>query len=220
MNTIQVVIFNPTDSLLLEGVKSVVSEHPAFVVSAVCADERELFGCLASNKAQILILGGRDQHNVGIGLLKQIGRIRPQLRTLIVAPNLRQDLLFAAIKQGAKGLIVADAGKSELIEAVYTLRSGHDYFSKSITNLLLHDFMDDLKKEPQPEASPLKALSKRELEILKLWGESYTNKEIADALFISVRTVESHKNHIMQKLQLKTTVDLVKFAVKNNVISI
>jgi len=220
MNTIQVVIYNPTSSLLLEGVKSVISENPAFTVSAVCADEKELCSHLAATKAHILILGGRDQHNAGIGALREIGRVSPQLCTLVVAPNLRQDLLFAAIKLGAKGLVVADAGKSELIEAIYTLRSGHDYFSKSITNLLLHDYMDDLRKVSQTAESPLNALSKRELEILKLWGESYTNKEIADALFISVRTVESHKNHIMQKLKLKTTVDLVKFAVKNNVISI
>ncbi|MDP3914625.1 MAG: helix-turn-helix transcriptional regulator, partial [Bacteroidota bacterium] len=64
------------------------------------------------------------------------------------------------------------------------------------------------------------SLSSRQIEILKLWGESYTNQEIADRFFISVRTVESHKNHIMQKLNLKSTVDMVKFAIKNNIIEI
>ena len=65
-----------------------------------------------------------------------------------------------------------------------------------------------------------KNLSARQVEILKLWGENYTNKEIADKLFISLRTVETHKNHIMQKLNLKTTVDMVKFAIRNNLIEI
>jgi two-component system response regulator NreC len=64
------------------------------------------------------------------------------------------------------------------------------------------------------------ALSSRQIEILKLWGDGLTNQEIADKLFISVRTVETHKNHIMQKLNLKSSVDLMKFAIRNNIISI
>ncbi len=63
-------------------------------------------------------------------------------------------------------------------------------------------------------------LSSREIEIMKLWGNSYTNREIANTLFLSVRTVETHKNHIMQKLNLKTSVDMVKFAIRNNIIEI
>jgi len=70
------------------------------------------------------------------------------------------------------------------------------------------------------EHSEVRNLSSREIEIMKMWGNSFTNKEIADKLFISVRTVETHKNHIMQKLNLKTSVDLVKFAIRNNIIEL
>ena len=77
-----------------------------------------------------------------------------------------------------------------------------------------------MQNEGNENISNIKNLSTREIEIIKLWGNSQTNKEIADKLFISVRTVESHKNHIMQKLNLKTAVDLVKFAIKNSIIEI
>jgi two-component system response regulator NreC len=67
---------------------------------------------------------------------------------------------------------------------------------------------------------PMGVLSEREMEVLKLYAESYTNQEIADKLFVSIRTVESHKNNIMRKINLKTTVDMVKFAIRNNLIEI
>ena len=105
----------------------------------------------------------------------------------------------------------------ELIEAIYTLRNGYDYYSQTITHLLLNNYISLIQNEHPESNASLKNLSSRELEIVKLWGESNTNKEIADKLFISIRTVESHKNHIMQKLSLKTAVDLVKFAIKNNI---
>ncbi len=86
---------------------------------------------------------------------------------------------------------------------------------------MLNKYIISIKsgKETQRKKN-LSSLSTRELEITELWGNSYSNKEIADKLFISIRTVESHKNHIMQKLNLKSVVDLVKFAIKNNIIEI
>lgn len=94
---------------------------------------------------------------------------------------------------------------------------GHDYYSDSITQLLLNRYISNLEPASDDDDD---ALSARQIEILKLWGESYSNQEIADKLFISVRTVETHKNHIMQKLNLKSTVDLVKYAIKSNIIKL
>jgi len=100
------------------------------------------------------------------------------------------------------------------------LRNGHDFYSASITHLLLNRYISSLKSDEQHQRTETANLSSRQIEILKLWGESCTNQEIADHFFISVRTVESHKNHIMQKLNLKSTVDMIKFAIKNNIIEI
>ncbi|MBO7497455.1 MAG: response regulator transcription factor, partial [Salinivirgaceae bacterium] len=96
---------------------------------------------------------------------------------------------------------------------------GHDYYSDSITQLLLNRYISS-SNIPVGDDNDEEALSARQIEILKLWGDGFSNQEIADKLFISVRTVETHKNHIMQKLNLKSTVDLVKYAIKSNIIKL
>lgn len=144
---------------------------------------------------------------------------RSKILVLSLVPD--EFFILQAIKAGSKGILTKDTNANELIEAIYTLRSGYDYYSKSITQVLLNSY---LKKANQHENEAfnkqLKSLSEREMEVLKLFAESFTNQEIADKLFISIRTVESHKNNIMRRINLRTTVDLVKFAIRNNLIQI
>lgn len=153
--------------------------------------------------------------------IKRFNRNFERARILVLSFSIDESFILQAIKAGAKGILTKDANANELIEAIYTLRSGHDYYSKSITQVLLNSY---LKKANQNENEAfnkqLKTLSEREMDVLKLFAESYTNQEIADKLFISIRTVESHKNNIMRKINLRTTVDLVKFAIRNNLIQI
>jgi two-component system response regulator NreC len=132
--------------------------------------------------------------------------------------NNDEEAVLRTIKAGAKGFLAKDTTRDELVEAIYTLRSGYDFFSNSITVLLLNKYIKKLKTDD--ERPDISSLSSREIEIMTMWGNSFTNKEIADKLFLSVRTVETHKNHIMQKLNLKTSVDLVKFAIRNNIIEL
>ena len=153
-----------------------------------------------------------------LDLISQIKSLFPGIKQLIMSVNNNEDVVLKIIKAGANGFLGKDTTRSELIEAVFTLRSGHDYFSNSITVLLVNKYVARLKTDKSGQ--DIGSLSTREIEIMKMWGNSFTNKEIADKLFLSVRTVETHKNHIMQKLNLKTAVDLVKFAIKNSIIEI
>mgnify|MGYP005820438797 CR=1 FL=1 len=86
--------------------------------------------------------------------------------------------------------------------------------------MVLNRYISGIKSDGSSEKTEINHLSTRQVEILKLMGESLSNQEIAERLFISVRTVETHKNHIMQKLNLKSTVDMIKFGIKNNIIDI
>jgi two-component system response regulator NreC len=113
-----------------------------------------------------------------------------------------------------------DATTQDLFEAIYSLRNGYDYFSKVITNILLNRYVSSIQNNEKINDEDVEKLSTREIEILTLWGNSYTNPEIADTLHISIRTVETHKTHIMQKLNLKTQVDLIKYAIRNNIIDL
>jgi DNA-binding NarL/FixJ family response regulator len=203
-----------------EGINAMLKESGDIEVVFNAAIKNELLKYLNSHLIHVLILNMHIVNADFLNLLRQVNLSYPKIKSLIMSVHNEEKVILRIIKMGAKGFLAKDSGYRELIEAIYTLRNGHDYYSQSITHLLLNKYISMIQDEPSETNSGLKNLSSRELEIIKLWGNSYTNKEIADRLFISVRTVESHKNHIMQKLSLKTAVDLVKFAINNNLIEL
>lgn len=166
----------------------------------------------------VLIINVHAFNTQFTSLILQISTALPKIRILIISANNDEEAVLKTIKAGAKGFLAKDTTRNELVEAIYSLRNGYDFFSNSITVLLLNKYIKKLKTDD--ERLDIKSLSSREIEIMQMWGNSLTNKEIADKLFISVRTVETHKNHIMQKLNLKTSVDMVKFAIRNNIIEL
>jgi len=153
--------------------------------------------------------------------IKRFNRNFERAKILVLSLSTEESFVLQVIKAGAKGILTQNTDANELIEAVYTLRSGYDYYGKSVTQILLNSYIKKANENKDEAFSkPMKALSEREIDVLKLFAESFTNQEIADKLFISIRTVESHKNNIMRKINLRTTVDLVKFAIRNNLIQV
>lgn len=206
--------------LALEGLHGLLSGISDFRVVLSCDDRNVLTDKLKAIQVHVLLLNMHDISVRNLNLIIQLNISNPKLKILIISVIDSEEIVLKTIKAGAKGFLGKDSDRNNLLEAIYTLRNGHDYYSKSITHLLLNRYISSLKADDLSQNANLESLSSRQIEILKLWGESYTNQEIADKFFISVRTVESHKNHIMQKLNLKSTVDMVKFAIKNNIIEI
>jgi two-component system response regulator NreC len=201
-----------------EGICALLKDTEEMAIILKADNPRSLIEELKTTQVNILILVVHS-FNVSISnLLVQISTGFPRTRMLIISASNDEESVLRSIKDGAKGFLAKDTTREELIEAIYTLRNGYDFFSNSITVLLLNKYIKKLKTDG--DRPDIKSLSSREIEIMKMWGNSYTNKEIADKLFLSVRTVETHKNHIMQKLNLKTSVDLVKFAIRNNIIDL
>lgn len=216
---IDIAIFDE-HKLVLEGISGMISGISDFRVVLVCNDRNVLTEKLKSMQIHVLIMNMHDISVRNLNLIVQLNITNPKLKILIISVIDSEEIVLKTIKAGAKGLLGKDADRNNLLEAIFTLRNGHDYYSKSIEHLLLNRYISTLKSDSLDQQSDTASLSSRQIEILKLWGESYTNQEIADRFYISVRTVESHKNHIMQKLNLKSTVDMVKFAIKNNIIEI
>lgn len=216
---IDIAIFDE-HKLVLDGVSGLLSGISDFRVVLTCDDRNILTEKLKIIQVHVLILNMHDISVRNLNLIVQLNISNPKLKILIVSVIDSEDIVLKTIKAGAKGFLGKDSDRNDLLEAIYTLRNGHDYYSKSITHILLNRYISNLKADELSQNADIGNLSSRQVEILKLWGESYTNQEIADRFFISVRTVESHKNHIMQKLNLKSTVDMVKFAIKNNIIEI
>ena len=216
---IDIAIFDE-HKLVLDGLSGLLSGISDLRVVLACDDRNVLTDKLKIIQVHVLILNMHDISVRNLNLIIQLNISSPKLKILIVSVIDSEDIVLKTIKAGAKGFLGKDSDRNDLLEAVYTLRNGHDYYSKSITHILLNRYISNLKADELSQNTDIASLSSRQIEILKLWGESYTNQEIADRFFISVRTVESHKNHIMQKLNLKSTVDMVKFAIKNNIIEI
>jgi two-component system response regulator NreC len=219
MNRISIGIFDE-HQLTQEGIRHILSGRQDMEVIHTSAAKLQLIGNLKTNPPNILLINLHAGSTAVFDMIVQINADFPGTKTLIISVHNDEETILKTIKAGAKGFLARDTKKDELIQAIYTLRSGHDYFSESVTRVLLQRYITEIKHDKPESVSGIETLSSREHEIIRLWGNSYSNKEIAEKLFISIRTVESHKNHIMQKLNLKTAVDLVKFAIRNNIISI
>lgn len=219
MNHIKLGIYDE-HKLTRESLKCLLESNKDFHVLFDVGSGNELAETLKTISVNVLLFNAHFVNTSFLNLLADIHLNHRNIRTLVLSIHDSEDVVMKIIKSGAKGFLAKDSGKYELVEAIYTLRNGHDYYSQSITHFLLQQYISKIQNKKPDGLANLQSLSIREIEIIELWGNSFTNKEIAEKLFISLRTVESHKNHIMQKLNLKTAVDLVKFAIKNNIIEI
>lgn len=213
---------------------ALVDEHPVVcdAIKALLADVEDIDLTYTAHTVEDMIRKNNEEH-VHIGLLvyyrpdlkdtedvKMLTQRFPKIKVLILSMYNDETFILRMIKAGAKGHLARDTNRSEMLEAIYTLRNGFEYYAKTITNILLASYLSDKDIDHSEKENRQKDLSDREMEVLKLFAEGLSNRCIAEKLFISVRTVETHKTNIMKKINLKTTVDLVKFAIKNNIIEL
>ena len=213
---------------------SLIDEHPvicdAFTALLSDVDDisivssfnsfSEFSGEVAETKPHIVIMVFYKHDDINVENVRQLAYQYPKIKILEMSMYHDEKQVLKMIKAGAKGHLGSDTNRSEIIEAIYTLRNGYEFYAKTITNILLSSYIGDQDINKNEKENRQKNLSAREMEIFKLFAEGISNRSIADKLFISVRTVETHKNNIMKKIGLKTTVDLVKFAIKNNIIQL
>ena len=206
--------------VMSEAICALLSSNEEFQPKPVTPDTDDLISEVCNEGFNILLFNIYTPQFEEMRFISQIHSSCPRTRILVLSQNNEEGLILKTIKAGAKGFLDANAGKNELFEAIYTLRGGYDFYSESITHMLLGKYLKKIKNKEVVETPGVEALSQRQIEIIRMWGNNMSNKEIADKLFISVRTVESHKNHIMQRLNLKTNIDMIKFGIRNNLIDI
>lgn len=204
--------------LVRAGIANLLSGESGFEIAGEASDARELFDLLKTIQPDIVVLDIALPGLSGIEITKKLHNDFPGIRILILSMHTSEEFIFNAINSGARGYLPKNTSRKELIEAIYAIHRGEEYFAESISNVILKSYIKKAKSNQPDDENKESLLSKREIEVLRLFAEGMTNQEIADKLFISIRTVESHKNHIMARLELKTTVDLVKFAIRNNIV--
>lgn len=213
--------------MLREALASYVGQaYEEFESEEVDLDVAIAAGSVKTDGINVVLVCAYHGEEAPLDFVKQLTQRFERLRCIIMLMEPTAQAVTLAIKNGAKGILAPQADKQELVQAILTVRNGFEYFSKAVTDVLVDKYVDgvvatDRGKEAADKNEPdIDMLSNRQIEILKLWGSNMSNKDIADKLFLSVRTVESHKNHIMQKLNLKTTVDIIRFGIKNNIIEL
>lgn len=148
----------------------------------------------------------------------------PRIKVLILSMEVKREFVSAGIQSGIDGYLPKDIEKNVLIDAVRTLNRGEKFFNEAITTLVFEDFYNKKRTNKQVKqhlgSNDLSKLTKRELEILSLIAAGKSTKQVADELFISTKTVDTHKTHILDKLGLSNTAELVKYAIKNELISL
>jgi two-component system response regulator NreC len=215
---ISVAIIDTQNPLMLESLAALLSGKDEITITGQFTTVEEFMKASRLLTMNVLIVNVYKTHTEEIDLIKKISKEMSRIKVLVISMDSQESVVYESIRAGAKGYLTRQDQGNDVLMAIYSLRNGYDYYNKSISTILLNKYIRSMDEEGFGIETA--SLGKREIEIIKFWGDGLSNKEMADKLFISVRTVESHKNHIMQKLNFKTSIDLLKFAIRNNLINI
>ncbi len=206
--------------LVRDGIKSLLNGINDLQIIGEASDRIELYQLLTSLSPDLLIMDISLPGISGIEITKTICQDYPGIKVLMLSMYNSEDFIFNSIKAGAKGYLPKNTSRKELLEAIYAIQSGEDFFSESVSKTMLKSYVRRATDDEKSIEKSSEILTTREIEVLKLYVEGLINKEISDKLNISIRTVETHKNHIMRKLGLKSTVEMVKFAIRNKIVEL
>jgi len=195
--------------LFRNGIVALLNNSPASNVIGDAADGHSALNLLQNNTVDIVILDLEMPGMNGLETCKQIKKLHPAVSILILSWHSNTAQVGLLLEAGARGFLAKDCTKEELLTAISAMASGGSYFSHPITEIVLGLKAKNSNVAIQGEAK--QSLTEREQEVLECIANEYTNKEIAGKLFISQRTVETHRRNLIQKLKVKNTVGLVKY---------
>jgi RNA polymerase sigma factor (sigma-70 family) len=204
--------------VVIEGIKSALASHPEFEVVGEAINGLEAVEIVKSLKPDIVIMDVSMPELNGIEATRQIKQSDPKTRVVVYTMYSDKEIVIDLFKAGISAYVLKEDPLPELIVALNAVKDGGTYFS-SFAPAALISHMEELE-ERQSQEDPLETLSKREKEVFQLIAEGRKIKEIAHELCISPKTVESHKYHIMEKLQISSMLDLAKIAIKKDMIKI
>jgi DNA-binding NarL/FixJ family response regulator len=219
MSKIKISVFD-IQPVIREGFKSIINQNKNFEFIEEYEDYQSMILGLKKTLPDIIIMDIEIEKKNGIEALKYLNVQYSNLKVIVFTLIDKEDVIFNALKCGVKGYITKNSTLQELNDGIQSVYSNNEFFSEPISNIILKSFIKQIKYGEEISEKKPRDLTKREIQILRLVCDGLTNQQIADGLFISIRTVEAHKNNIMQKLKIKTTADLIKFAIKNKYVEL
>ncbi len=196
-------------AILLDGIRSILEKDDSLEIAGAAHTAEDALNYLKSHRVDLLItdfsLPGMD----GLGLVRVVKKISPGTRIIVLSMHDETHLVKEILREGVEGYVLKKDSHRELLEAIASVKAGKVYLSNDINRIIISSL-----RFPDEE----RLLTDREREILKLIAKEYSNKDIAEELFISERTVETHRKNIFRKTKTSSLVGLIKFAYANNLI--
>lgn len=204
-------------TILRSGIRSLLEDEPGLSVIGEAEDGRIAVSMACKLKPDVVIMDIAMPLLNGLEATRQIKIQCPGVKVLILSMHDNEEYIRQVLEAGAMGYILKDAAARELISAIKSVYRGEAVLSPAVTRLVIEDYLRWGGARPQDE---IDGLSPREREVLQLIAEGHTNKQIAEILSISIKTVQAHRNSLMQKLDLHDRGELIKYAIQKKIIEI
>jgi DNA-binding NarL/FixJ family response regulator len=198
--------------LVIDGLKSMFQHEARYVIAGEANNGQEALNLIQSapGKFQLIITDISMSHMTGIELCRHVKQQYPEIKVLVLSMYSGVPVVKEALAAEADGYLLKSAGKDEFIQALHRITDGGTYFAQDIIPIIYNQYQQEKKQE-----DALSILSPREREVLALIVKENTSEEIAQKLFLSKKTVDNHRQNILSKTGCKSTIGLVKFAIRN-----
>ena len=211
------VVLADDHEVVRSGFKLILEKDPQMKVVGEAAEGTQAYAVVAREKPDVLLLDlSMPPEQSGLVACEEISRDFPNVKIIILTMYEEPEYLYYTLRSGAKGYIVKSASSDEFLSAIHTVVEGGSYIHPRMAAILTRY----VSEGGRPDGTVLQQLSPRELEILQLLAKGFTNREISQKIFLSVKTIEAHRAKIYQKLNFKTRADLVDFALKHKLLGI
>ena len=201
-------------TILREGLRSLLSSNPSFEIVGEAEDGREAIKCVEKFKPDLILTDLSMPRMNGMEAIREIKKISPKSKVLVLTVHKAEEYVLGTFQAGADGYLLKESTHVELVTAVNKVLSGKRYITPEISEKVIEGYLEGRKI--LKAQTPWGTLTPRERQILKMIAEGYKNKEIADDLCISPKTVEKHRANLMEKLNLHNVQALTAFAIKSN----
>jgi DNA-binding NarL/FixJ family response regulator len=200
-------------NLVRAGVRKILESRPEVEVVGEVGDGQSALQALETLRADVLVLDLTMPGLDGFEVLKRAKAEHPELRILVLTMHASPEYVARAVREGADGYLLKDSAVQDLVAAIDAVMHGRAYFSPPIQSQL-----GEILRTERASRSPIRQLTEREREVLRLVAEGLSTKEIAARLTISTRTVETHRAHLMRKLGLRSVARLTQFAIREGIL--
>lgn len=200
-----------------KGLRFLLERQPDIEIAGEASDGREAVRLAETADPDIVIMDIAMPMLNGIDATAQIVKRNPRAGVIILSMHSDEDYLLSALNAGAKGYLLKESAEADLVRAIQAVSKGSPFFSPEIAKTMLEDYMRFLQQRNLQDSYDL--LTDREKEVLQLLAEGKSNKEAAAILDLSIYTVDTHRTHLMQKLNLHNTAEIVLYAVRKKIIA-